>query len=80
LRQVTRFPVVFLPREEALLVVVPGLREDAVAAPFLLAAAPDFLAGEAFFLAPAVLTGAFCWGTSAPSALQASTIIAAMAA
>jgi hypothetical protein len=66
-----------LPREEALLVVVPGLREDAVAAPFPAGAAFLF---AAFFLAGVVLTGTFGGGPSAPSALQASAIIAAMAA
>ena len=86
LRQVTRLAGVFLPRAEAFLVVVPGLREDAallrfllVLAPFLLEAAPDFLAGEAFFLAAFFLADAFFWGATAPSALQASRIIAAMA-
>src|SRR5450759_1622055 len=71
LRQVTpRLAVVFLPREEALLVAVPGLREDAVPG----------LDGGAFFLAAFFLASAFFWGATAPSALQASTIIAAMAA
>ena len=67
-----------LPREEALLVVVPGLREDAVAVPDVAFFFAAFFA--AVFLATVFLTGAFCWGTSAPSALQASAIIAAMAA
>jgi hypothetical protein len=75
------------------LVVVIGLCADAVVAailavpaPFLLdEAIPDFLAGEAFLLATVLLAtvflaGAFCWTAVAPSAFQASTIIAAMAA
>ena len=70
---------VFLPREEALLAVVPGLRAEAVLAPFLVVIVP-FFAVEALFLAAVFLAGAFFWAADAPSALQASTIIAAMAA
>ena len=58
----------------------PGLRAETVPRPFLLEEAiPDFLAGAAFFLAAVFLAGAFCTAV-APSALQASRIIAAMAA
>jgi hypothetical protein len=74
--------VVFLPRAEALLVAAPGLRERAVAAPFLAGAAlflaADFLA--TVFLATAFLDGAFCWTAAVPPALQASAIMVAMAA
>jgi hypothetical protein len=70
LRQVTPRLPVFLPREEALLVAVPGLREDAVAAPFL--------TGAALFFA-VFLGGVFCWTAAVPAALQASAIMATMA-
>jgi hypothetical protein len=73
------------------LVVVPGLRADAVLVPFLVVLAPFlvvlalFLPGAAFFFAvvfraAVFLAGAFLWDATAPSALQANTIIAAMAA
>jgi hypothetical protein len=75
LRQVTSRLPVFLPREEALLVATPGLREDAVAAPFLAGAALFF----PVFLAVVFRGGVFCWTAAAPAALQASAIMATMA-
>ena len=72
-----RLPVVFLPREEALLVAAPDLREDAVTAPFL-AGVAFFLAAD--FLATVFLAGVVYWTAAVPPALQASAIMAAMAA
>jgi hypothetical protein len=69
--------VAFLPREEALLVVAPGFREDAVAAPFLAGVAFLFAAD---FFATVFFAGVVCWTAAVPPALQASAIIAAMAA
>jgi hypothetical protein len=89
LRQVTpRLAGVILAREEAVLEVVPGLRGNAMPAPFLVVLTPfladetaaDFLAGEGFFRAAVFRAGAFFGTAVAPSALQASRIIAAMAA
>jgi polyferredoxin len=85
---VTRFGGVFLPREDALLVVVPGLRADAVLVPFFAVPAPvllddlapDFLAGVAFFLVAAFLGGGVSWAASVPFAFHASAIITAKAA
>src|ERR1035438_7000762 len=59
--------------------VVPGWREDAVPAPFLVVltpflpgvATPVFLAGEAFLAAAVFLAGAFCTAV-APSAKTAA--------
>ena len=58
-----------MPREDAVLVVAARLA--VVVAPFF---------AGAFFVAAAVLAGAFCRVATAASALQASAIIAAMAA